>query len=152
MFPAILLGIVGIFGLSSSRTLDGLNAYMGSMLFQPILIVSILFLIIGLLRYGKTPLVLSVLGGIGIFVSMNFYMTKWLFTLSFGILALAYYLAFRKSKASQLKVALALLLAVVVLGAVDIGRTTFSSPNPQNEGTGSRVSPPSPTSSTMQMQ
>lgn len=123
MFPAISLGIVGIFGLSSSQTLAALNAYMGSALFQPILIISILLLIIGLLRYGRTPLILSILAGIGIFASMNFYMRAWLFTLSFGMLALAYYLAFRKTKAQQLKVVLAFLLAVVVLGIIDLGRS-----------------------------
>ena len=143
MFPAILLGIVGILGLSSAQTFDALNAYMGSVLFQPILIISILLLIIGLLRYGKTPLVLSILAGIGIFASMNFYMRAWLFTLSFGILALAYYLAFRKTKAQPLKIALVLLLAVVLLGAIDLGRFAISSylfspsqpsipPNPNN--------------------
>lgn len=132
MFPAILLGIVGIFGLSNAQTLGALNAYMGSVLFQPILIISILLLIIGLLRYGKTPIALSVLAGIGIFVSMNFYMKNWLFTLSFVILALAYYLAFRETKTQQLKIALVFLAAVVLLGVVDIGRTVFSPPNPQN--------------------
>lgn len=148
MFPAILLGIVGIFGFSSPQTLDALNAYMGSVLFQPILIISILLLIVGLLHYGKTPLVLSVLAGIGIFVSMNFYMRGWLFTLSFGILALAYYLAFRKTKAQQLKVALVLLLAVVFLGVIDVGRTAFSSPNSQNNNIPRQQTPPS----MMQMQ
>lgn len=123
MFPAILLGIVGIFGLSSSQTLNALNAYMGSALFQPILIISILLLIVGLLRYGKTPLILSILAGLGIFVSMNFYMRGWLFTLSFGILALAYYLAFKKTGAQSLKITLVLLLAVAVFGVIDIGRS-----------------------------
>ena len=123
MFPAILLGIVGIFGVSSSQTQNALNAYMGSVLFQPTLIISILFLIISLLRYGKIPLSLSIIAGLGIFVSMNFYMREWLFTLSFGILALAYYLAFRKAKTRQLKVALVLLLAVVILGVIDLGRS-----------------------------
>jgi len=123
MFPAIILGIIGIIGLSTSQTLNVLNAYMSSILFQPILIISILLLIVGLLRYGKTPLVLSILAGFGIFVSMNFYMRAWLFTLSFGILALAYYLALEKSKTKQLKVALVFLLAVVILGVVDLGRS-----------------------------
>ena len=123
MFPAILLGIIGVFGLSSAQTLGALNAYMGSVLFQPILIISILLLIVGLLRYGKTPITLSVLAGIGIFVSMNFYMRNWLFTLSFVILTLAYYLAFRKTKTPQLKIALVFLIAVVLLGVVDIGRS-----------------------------
>lgn len=126
MFPAILLGLVGILGLSSSQTQNALNAYMGSVLFQPILIISILFLIIGLLRYGKTPLILSVIAGLGIFASMNFYMQGWLFTLSFGILALAYYLAFQKTKAQPLKIALVLLLAVVALGIIDLGRSVLS--------------------------
>jgi len=123
MFPAILLGIVGIFGVSSSQAQNALNAYMGSVLFQPILIISILLLIVGLLRYGKTPLVLSILAGLGIFVSMNFYMREWLFTLSFGILALAYYFAFQKAKSQPMKIALVLLLAVVVLGVIDLGRS-----------------------------
>lgn len=125
MFPAILLGIVGIFGLSSSQTLGALNAYMASVLFGPILIISILLLIIGLLRYGRSPLVLSILAGIGIFTSMNFYMRAWLFTLSFAVLALAYYLAFRKTKIPQLKIALAFLVVVVLLGVVDIGRSVL---------------------------
>lgn len=133
MFPAILLGIVGIFGLSSSLTLSALNAYMGSVLFQPILIISILLLIIGLLRYEKAPLALSVLAGIGIFVSMNFYMRSWVFTLSFTLLALAYYLAFRRTKVPQLKIALIFLIAVVLLGVVDIGHSVLpaqsSTPN-----------------------
>lgn len=129
MFPAILLGIVGIFGLSSSQTLGALNAYMGSVLFQPILIISILLLIVGLLRYGKTSLVLSIIAGIGVFVSMNFYMRAWLFTLSFGMLALAYYLAFRKTKVPQLKIALVFLVVVVLLGVVDIGRSILPSPS-----------------------
>lgn len=132
MFPAILLGIVGIFGLSNAQTLNALNAYMGSVLFQPILIISILFLIVGLLRYGKMPIVLSALAGIGIFVSMNFYMRSWFFTFSFALLALAYFLAYRKSKSTQLKTAIVLISAVVILGVIDIGRTAFSSPNPQN--------------------
>lgn len=129
MFPAILLGIVGIFGSSSAQTLDALNAYMGSVLFQPILIISILLLIVGLLRYGKTPLVLSVLAGIGIFASMNFYMRAWLFTLSFGMLTLAYYLAFRRTKTPQLKIALVFLIAVVLLGVIDLGRSLLPSPS-----------------------
>lgn len=129
MFPAILLGVMGIIGLSSSQTLNALNAYMGSVLFQPILVISILFLIIGLLRYGRIPLILSIIAGLGIFVSMNFYMRGWLFTLSFGILALAYYLAFQKTKAQPLKITLILLLAVVALGIIDIGRAAFSSPS-----------------------
>lgn len=132
MFPAILLGIVGIFGLSSTQTLDALNAYMSSVLFQPILIISILLLIVGLLRYGKTLIVLSALAGIGIFVSMNLYMRSWFFTFSFVLLALAYLLAYRKSKSMQLKMAFVLILAVVILGVIDIGRIAFSSPNPQN--------------------
>lgn len=130
MFPAILLGVMGIIGLSATRTLDALNAYMSSILFQPILVISILFLIIGLLRYGKISLILSIIAGLGIFVSMNFYMTEWLFTLSFGILALAYYLAYQKTKAQPLKITLVLLLVVVVLGVIDIGRTAFVSSSP----------------------
>jgi len=126
MFPAILLGIVGILGLSSSQTQNALNAYRNSMLFQPILIISILFLIISLLRYGKIPLSLSIVAGLGIFISMNFYMREWLFTLSFVILALAYYLAFKKTKAQPLKVALILLTAVVALGVIDLGRSALS--------------------------
>mgnify|MGYP001581705186 CR=1 FL=1 len=148
MFPAILLGIVGIFGLSSSQAQNALNTYMSSILFQPILIISILFLIVSLLRYGKIPLSLSIVAGLGIFVSMNFYMTEWLFTLSFGILALAYYIAFRKTKANPLKIALVLLLAVVVLGIIDIGRAAFLSPNPQNNNAPQQQTTPS----MMQMQ
>lgn len=133
MFPAIALGIVGIFGLSTSQTLDALNAYMGSVLFQPILVLSILLLVAGLLRYGKTPLILSILAGIGIFTSMNFYMRAWLFTLSFAVLALAYYFAFRKAKIPQLKITLIFIIAVVLLGVVDIGRSVLpvqsSTPN-----------------------
>lgn len=130
MFPAILLGIVGIVGLSSSQTLGALNAYMGSVVFQPILIISILLLIVGLLRYGKIPLALSILAGMGIFVSMNFYMQGWLFTLSFGVLALAYYLALQKTKAQPLKIALILLLIVVAIGVIDLARLTLSTKAP----------------------
>jgi len=117
-------------------------------LFQPILIISILFLIISLLRYGKIPLSLSIVAGLGIFVSMNFYMRKWLFTLSFGILALAYYLAYRKSKSVQLKTALILISAVAILGLIDTGRTAFYSPNPQNNNLPQQQTP----ASMMQMQ
>lgn len=148
MFPSILIGIIGILGLSSTQTLDALNVYMGSVLFQPILIISILLLIVGLLRYGKTPLVLSILAGIGIFVSMNFYMRSWFFTFSFALLALAYFLAYRRSKSTQLKVALILISVVVLLGIIDIGRTAFSSPNPQNNIAPQQQTPPS----MMQMQ
>lgn len=136
MFPAIFLGIVGIFGLSNTQTLDALNAYMGSVLFQPILIISILLLIIGLLRYGKTIIVLSGLAGIGIFVSMNFYMRSWLFTFSFALLALAYYLAFQKTKVPQLKIALVFLIAVVLLGIVDIGRSLLPAQSSTSNTTG----------------
>lgn len=131
MFPAILLGVVGIFGLSQSNALSALNAYAASVVFQPILIISILLLITGLLRYGKMPLVLSVLGGIGIFVSMNFYMREWLFTLSFALVAVAYLLAFRETKVPQLKIAIVFLVAVVLLGIVDIARLAFSAPSVQ---------------------
>lgn len=148
MFPAILLGIVGIFGISSSATLSGLNAYMGSALFQPILIISILFLVAGIVRYGAQPIVLSVLGGIGVFVSMNFYMREWLFTLSFIFISLAYLLVFLKTKAPQFKFALIFLAAVVLLGVIDIGRTAFSSPNPQNNNVQQQQTSPS----MMQMQ
>ena len=135
MFPAILLGVIGIIGLSTSQTLNALNAYMSSILFQPILVISILFLIIGVLRYGKIPLILSIIAGLGIFVSMNFYMRGWFFTLSFGILALAYYLALEKSKTPQLKVALVFLLAVVVFGVIDLGRSALSTPSPSRPST-----------------
>jgi hypothetical protein len=92
-------------------------------------------LIISLLRYGRIPLSLSIVAGLGIFVSMNFYMREWLFTLSFGILALAYYLAFQKVKTQPLKIALVLLLAVVVLGVTDIGRSALSTPSPSQPST-----------------
>lgn len=145
MFPAILLGIVGVLGLSASATAGALNAYINSVLFQPILIFSILFLIIGLLRYGNAPLILSVVSGVGIFVSMNFYMRSWLFTLSFALLALAYFLAYRKSKSAQLKTALILISAVVALGVIDMGRTTFSPPNQPTNNVPQQKMPPSMT-------
>lgn len=148
MFPAILLGIVGVLGLSTSATTGALNAYMNSIFFQPILVFSILFLIIGLIRYGNTPLLLSVVSGVGIFVSMNFYMRSWFFTLSFALLALAYFFAYRKLKSAQLKIALILILAVVILGVIDIGRTAFLSPNPQNNAVPRQQTP----LSTMRMQ
>ncbi len=122
MFPAILLGVIGILGLSQPRAASALNAYMGSALFQPILVVSILLLAAGIFRYGKLPMWFSILGGIGIFMSMNFYMREWLFTFSFALIALAYYLALRQTKSPQLKFAFVLLLAVVLFGVVDIGR------------------------------
>lgn len=122
MFPAILLGIIGILGLSQSRATSALNAYMASALFQPILIISILFLIVGIFRYGQASLWLSILGGIGIFVSMNFYMREWLFTLSFALIALAYFFALRQTRSPQLQFAFVLLTTVVILGIVDIGR------------------------------
>lgn len=126
MFPAILLGIIGVLGLSQSQTSSALNAYMTSALFQPVLIISILFLIAGIFRYGKSPLWLSILGGIGIFVSMNFYMQGWLFTLSFAFVALAYFLTLRQTKSPQLKFAFILLVAVVILGIIDMGRPIFT--------------------------
>ncbi|MBI3576944.1 hypothetical protein HY086_02825, partial [Candidatus Gottesmanbacteria bacterium] len=73
--------------------MSALNAYTASALFQPILIVSIIFIIIGIIPYGKVALWLSTLGGIGIFMSMNFYMREWLFTFSFVLIAFAYFLA-----------------------------------------------------------
>lgn len=126
MFPAILLAIIGVLGLSQSETQSALNAYMSSTLFQPVLIVSILFLIAGIFRYEKMLLQLSILGGIGIFVSMNFYMREWLFTLSFALVALAYYLALRRTKSPQLKFAFFLLTIVVILGVVDFGRSVVT--------------------------
>lgn len=126
MFPAILLEIVGILGLSQSAASSALNVYMASVLFQPVLLVSILFLIAGITKYGKLPVGLSVLGGIGIFISMNFSMREWLFTLSFAFVALAYFFAFRQTKATQLKFVFILLVAVVILGIVDMGRILFS--------------------------
>lgn len=123
MFPAVLLGIVGVLGLSQSSTASALNAYMVSALFQPILIVSIIFLAAGTIRYGKLPLWLSIIGGIGIFASMNFYMREWLFTLSFSFVAFAYFFAFRQTKTPQLKFAFFLLTAVVIFGVFDVGRS-----------------------------
>ena len=122
MFPAILLGVVGVLGLSQSSATSALNAYMASALFQPILVVSTIFLVMGVFRYGKISLWLSILGSIGIFVSMNFYMREWLFTLSFAFVALAYYLVLRKTKSPQIKFVFVLLVAVVLLGVIDIGR------------------------------
>ncbi len=55
MFPALLLGLIGVLGFSQPSTVSALDAYMGFVLFQPILIVSILFLAAGMLRYGKLP-------------------------------------------------------------------------------------------------
>lgn len=123
MFPAILFGAIGILGLSPSQAASALNAYMGSVFFQPILAISILLLIAGIFRYGKLPLWLSILGGIGIFVSMNFYMRERLFTLSFAFVALAYFFALRQTKSPQFKFAFILLLAVVLFGVLDISRS-----------------------------
>lgn len=144
MFPAILLGVIGVLGLSQSSTTSALNAYMDSVLFQPILIVSIIFLVAGIFRYGKLPLWLSILGGIGIFISMSFYMQEWLFTLSFAFLALAYFFALRRTKAPQLKFAFILLAAVVIFGLIDIGRT-FATKN----STPSQTQPQSTNSNSM---
>lgn len=58
---------------------------------------------------------------------MNFYMREWLFMLSFIILAFAYFMAYQKSKLLQLKMALVLVVAVVLLGAIDVARTSLSS-------------------------
>lgn len=132
MFPALLLGVIGVLGLSTSAAAGALNAYMASVWFQPVLVVSILFLIAGIFRYGALPLWLSILGGAGIFVSMNFYMHAWLFTFSFALLALAYFLAYQKSRAPQLKFAFILLVLVVALGVVDIGRDAFASAGPKD--------------------
>lgn len=130
MFPAMLLGIVGTVGISSSTSIPLLNAYMDSVLFQPILILSIFFLIAGLLPSGARPIIVAVLGGLGVFVSMNVYMSEWLFTMSFSLISLAYFLAFRKTKAPQLQFAIVLLLAIVTLGVMDIVRSVFSAPPP----------------------
>ena len=123
MFPAILLGVIGILGISQLSTISALNAYAASWLFQPILVVSIVFLIVGIIPYGKAPLWLSTLGGIGIFVSMNFYMQEWLFAFSFVPIALAYFLALRHTKTPQLKFAFVLLTVVVILGVIDTVRS-----------------------------
>lgn len=130
MFPAILLGIVGILGISRAATLNALTAYMGSFLFQLVLILSILFLISGVLKYGAQPVLLSLLGGLGVFASMNLYVSEWLFTLSFAFIALAYLFVFRKTKAPQFKFALVLLIMVVTLGAIDVARSARSAPTP----------------------
>lgn len=132
MFPAILLGVIGVLGLSTSATAGALNAYMASVFFQPVLVVSIFFLIAGIFRYGAVPLWLSLLGGIGVFASMNLYMHAWLFTLSFTLLALAYFLAYQKSRAPQLKFAFILLALVVLLGIVDVGRDVFAATGPKD--------------------
>jgi len=126
MFPAILLGIIGILGLSQLSTISALNAYVASVLFQPILVVSITFLIVGIIPYGKAPLWLSTLGGIGIFMSMNFYMQEWLFTFSFMLIALAYFLALRDTKTPQFKFAFVLLTVVVIFGVIDTVRSLQS--------------------------
>jgi len=123
MFPAILLGVIGILGISQLSTISALNAYAASALFQPILIASIVFLIVGIIPYWKAPLWLSILGGIGIFVSMNFYMREWLFTFSFVLIAFAYFLALRHTKTPQLKFAFVLLTVVVMLGVIDTVRS-----------------------------
>ena len=122
MFPAILLGVIGILGLSQLSTIFAFNVYAASALFQPILVVSITFLIVGIIRYGKAPLLFAILGGISIFVRMNFYMREWLFTVSFALVTLSYFLAYRKTKSMYLGLSIFLLLLIVIIGAVDTGR------------------------------
>lgn len=66
---------------------------------------------------------LSILDGIGIFISMNFYMREWLFTFSFALVVLAYFFALCQTKSPQLKFVFILLVAVVILGVIDVGRS-----------------------------
>lgn len=131
MFPAILVGFIGVFGLSTIGVARLLTSYQNSFLFFPIFIISLIFLIASVFRFGKTPLLLTLLGSIGVFVSMTFYMQRWLFTLSFALIAVSYFLSYRKTKMNSLKLGFILLMLVVFLGIIDTGRG-FLTKSPQS--------------------
>lgn len=129
MFPAILVGLVGVLGISTIGITHTLISYQNSFLFLPIFIVSLIFLVISVIRFGKIPIVLTLLGSIGVFASMTFYMQQWFFTISFALIALAYFLSYQKTKMSSLKLSFLLLMLVVVIGAIDAGRGLLVKPS-----------------------
>ncbi len=89
MFPLTLVGIVGVMGVSTVGIVPGLQAYISSPFFNPILIASIVLLILGMIPYGRVAVSLSIASGVMIYISMNFYMQAWLFLFAFLLLALA---------------------------------------------------------------
>lgn len=130
MFPAILVGLVGVLGISTIGITLLLTSYQNSFLFLPIFIVSLIFLVLSVVRFGKVPLLLTLFGSISVFASMTFYMQQWLFTLSFALIALGYFLAYRKTTSMPMKLGFALLVLVVFIGILDIGRVLFLTSQP----------------------
>lgn len=122
MFPTILVSLVGALGISTIGITGLLATYQQSFLFQPILIISLVFLLLTVFPYGKIPFLITVIGSTGVFLSMNFYMQQWLFTLSFALIALGYFLSYRKINSKHLKLGFILLILVVFLGILDMGR------------------------------
>lgn len=125
MFPAMLVSLVGVLGVSTVGIAGLLNAYQQSFLFQPIFIISLVFLLLTVFPYGKTSFLVTLIGSTGVLISMNFFMRQWLFTLSFALIALGYFLAYRKTGSMPMKLGFALLIFVVFIGILDIGRSLF---------------------------
>lgn len=122
MFPVLFIGLFGVLGISSISILGITTTYQHSVLFLPIFIISLAFLLLPILPYGKTAIFLAVVGCIGIYASMTFYMQQWLFTISFALVTISYFLAYHKTKSMSLKLSIFLLLLIVLLGVVDTGR------------------------------
>lgn len=133
MFPAIVISFVGVLGVSTVGIAGLLTAYQQSFLFQPIFIISLVFLLLTVFPYGKTSFLVTLVGSTGVFASMNFFMQQWLFTLSFAPIALGYFLAYRKTGNGPLKLGFILLLLVVFLGILDIGRSFISTSQETNQ-------------------
>ena len=89
MFPLSVVAILGIVGISATGILFALNTYMVSVLFQPVLFLSLALLVIGAIPWGLIPTTLALLAGLLIYLSMNIYIKAWLFLLAFLLLALA---------------------------------------------------------------
>lgn len=129
MFPVLFVSLLGAIGISSTGILAMLTAYQQSFLFLPIFLVSLLFLLIAIIPYGKAPLFLTLVGSSGVFTSMTFFMQQWLFILSFAVIALAYFLSYRKSRSMPLKLGFILLMLVVFIGILDISSVFLVSPS-----------------------
>lgn len=125
MFPAMLVSLVGVLGVSTVGITGLLTVYQQSFLFQPIFIISLVFLLLTVFPYGRTSFLVTLTGSTGAFVSMNFFMQQWLFTLSFALIALGYFLAYRKTGSMPMKLGFVLLILVVFIGILDIGRVLF---------------------------
>ena len=129
MFPMLFISLLGALGISSTGILAMLTAYQQSFLFSPVFLASLLFLLIAVIPYGKTPLFLALVGSLGVFTSMTFFMQQWLFILSFAVVALAYFLSYRKSRSMPLKLGFILLMFVVFIGILDMSRVFLVAPS-----------------------